>query len=232
MSLLEKESLEKIRTIKSGLKEDRDAKEATFKDITDYVNPAMEYTVLSSPNGKENAPDTGRYRYDNTAQAASNLSADGIESYAFGRQNPWFTLALEDQDPQQKTNQRYLQLIEKQQYRQLNRSSFYDEGRKFVRSLMDFSTAIMMRTENVEAEMPVYRTLNLYRCLIEENSFGDVDVLIRDFYLSPQAAVEEYGLENLPQSVQDQYRDNRTTRSTYSEFIYPNGRYDIDTQRS
>ena len=231
MSLLSDESLQKLKTIKDGLRKDFQSKLSTFRDISAYINPAMEDNGETAPIQASNAPDTGKFRYDNTAQTASCLSADGIEGTAFGRQAPWFTLALEDQDPKQKSNQRYLQTIEKQQYKQLNRSSFYDEGRLFVRSLLDFGTAIMMRTENVEAEMPVYRTLNIYRSLIAENKVGDVDVLIRDFFLSPQDAAEEYGLENLPETIQEQHRANKTDRSAYSEYIYPNGRYDIDIER-
>ena len=231
-NLLSAKSTETLRTIKSGMERDRNTKESTFRDIASYINPSMADNGISDPIKAGKTPDTGKYRYDNTAQTASSLAADGIEGYAFGRQNPWFTLALENQDPGQKAQQQYLQIVQKQQYKQLNRSSFYDEGRLLIRSLLDFGTGIMMRTENVEAEMPVYRTLNIFRTLIAENQFGDVDVIIRDFFLSPQAAAAEYGLENLTETVQEQHRMNKIDRSTYSEFIYPNGRYDVDIERN
>lgn len=227
------ESIKQLNTIKDGLSQDRQSKETTWADIAAYINPAMQDPgTYGDPVKGRSSPDTGKYRYDNTAPNASSLSADGIEGYAFGRQNPWFKLNLEDEDPSIKSNQRYLQDVEKQLYRQLNRSPFYDEGRLYVRSLLDFGTAIMMRSENVASGIPIYRTLNLFKCYIADNSYGDVDTLIRDFYLTPQEAVSEYGYDRVPQTVKNQYDQNDTTRSMYTEFIFPNGRYNIDIKRT
>lgn len=229
---ISEQAIKELFVIRSGYKDERDQKLSVFQDITSYINPSMTgWDLETDPARAGRSPDTGRYRYDSTAPNASSLSADGIEGYAFGRQNPWFKLNLEDEDPAQRQNQQYLQDVERQLYKQLARSTFYDEGRLYTRSLLDFGTGIMHRDQNVAAGIPIYRTLNLYRCLIGNNRYGEVDVLIRDFFLTPQEAAAEYGYKNIPQDVQDAFDRNNTARSRYSEYIFPRDRFDIDMKR-
>lgn len=226
---ISEKSIKDLLVIREGYKRERDQKISVFRDITDYINPAMTaQDCETDPVKSGKSPDTGKYRYDTSAPRFSSLSADGIEGYAFGRQNPWFRLNLEDEDPSARQNQRYLQDVEKQMYRQLNRSPFYDEGRLFVRSLLDFGTAIMHRDSNVAEGIPIYRTLNIYRCIIGNNRYGEVDILIRDYFLTPQEAVAEFEYDRLPRDVQDAFTRNNTQRSRYSEYILPAGRFDLD----
>ena len=191
-----------------------------------------EWTDERDPIQSGKTPDTGRTRYDSTAENASSLSADGIEGYAFGRQNPWFRIALEGEEAEQRDTQAdFLQISERQMYKQLNRSSFYDEARLYARSVLDFATAIMFRQHNVEMGLPVYRTLHLKRCLIGENMYGDVDVLVRDFWLTPQDAAGEFGLDNLPFPIKQAYDQSSVSRWKFQQFIFPKKRFDLDMER-
>lgn len=181
------------------------------------------------PTKSGSTPDTGYSRYDSTAQNASSISADGIEGYAFGRQNPWFRIALEgNEKDKQDTSRSFLQISERQMYKQLNRSSFYDEARLFVRSILDFATGIMFREERADIGLPVYRTLHLKRCRIGETMYGDVDILVRDFWLTPQDAAKEFGEKNLPKEIRDDKENNKVRRWKFQHYIFPRGKFDLD----
>lgn len=226
---ISQKSLQDLTNIKDEFKQERDKKETEFSDISKYINPDMgDWGNDNEPVRDGSSPDTGLYRYDSTAMNASDLSADGIEGYAFGRQNPWFKLALEDEDPRQKGNQQYLQIAEKQLYKQLNRSPFYDEGRLFVRSVLDYSTAVMFREQNVAAGIPIYRTMHLKRCYIGNNRYGEVDILFREYWLSPQSAAAEFTYARLPQRIQDAFTQNKVSKFKFTEYIFPWDRFDLD----
>jgi len=223
-------SIKTLLEIRSDLAEQRQPNESTYREIAENVNPDMgDWGDNQEPGGK--TPDSGKYRYDSTAMNASSLTADGVQGYAFSRSNPWFRIEQEGSEKDRRDSSRgFLQIAERQMYKQLNRSSFYDEGRLLTRSIMDFATGIMFREEMVEAALPVYRALHLKRCLIGESMYGNVDILVRDFWLTPQDAAKEFGEDALPQRIKDDRQNNKVKRWKFQQFIFPRDLFDLDIE--
>jgi len=217
---ISKEAVRKILQMREDMKEDRQPYEELFKDIAAYANPSMDW---------EEEVGERREVYDNTLQRASNKLADGIQGYAFSRNQAWFRLALEDDQLQaNEAVGEFLQLVEKHFYRQFARSNFYDEGRAFVKAGADFGTSVMIRQEDLVRGCPYYKTLHLRSCYIRENAYGDVDTLFREYSLTPDEAVMEYGRENVPEVIRNAFERNSNVKFKFLQAIFPRERYNLD----
>jgi hypothetical protein len=199
-----------------------------WKQAAQYINPDMDWN--EEPDAAQKPEDT-THIYDTTAIKASNTLADGIQGYSFARNQAWFKAALEDIEELSGEETAWLQYAEKIMYRQTQKSNFYDEGRAFVKCCADFGTAIMTRTDDIIRRIPSYKTQHLKYCCVDENQFGEVDVLFRDFWIDAYKAAAHFGLKNLPKNIKEAYDKGNMKLWKFTQAILPVDRYDIDIQR-
>jgi len=196
-----------------------------WKQTAQYINPDMLWQ--EEPDAAQKAEDT-THIYDTTAIEASNILADGIQGYSFARNQAWFKASLEDIEDMSDEETAWLQQAEKLMYKQLQKSNFYDEGRSFVKCCADFGTAIMTREDDVIRRIPTYKTQHLKNCAVDENPYGEVDVLFRDFWIDVYKAASIFGYERLPVNIQDAYKEGKMKLWKFTQAILPVNRYDID----
>jgi len=196
-----------------------------WRQTAQYINPDMLWQ--DEPNTAQKPEDTAHI-YDTTAIKASNTLADGIQGYSFARNQAWFKAALEDIEDLSDEETAWLQFAEKKMYTQSQKSNFYDEGRSFVKCCADFGTAIMTREDDVIRRIPSYKTQHLKNCCIDENPFGEVDVLFRDFWTDAYKAASLFGANRLPKSVKEAYDKGSIKLFKFTQAILPIDRYDID----
>ena len=199
-----------------------------WRQVAQLVNPDM--TWQEEPDAVQRPEDT-THIYDTTAIKASNTLADGIQGYSFARNQAWFKAALEDIEDMSGEETEWLQQAEKEMYRQMQKSNFYDEGRSFVKCCADFGTAIMTREDDVIRRIPSYKVQHLKYCAIDENPYGEVDVLFRDFWIDAYRAASIFGLDNLPKNIKEAYDKGSLKRWKFTQAIVPVDRYDIDIER-
>jgi hypothetical protein len=199
-----------------------------WKQAAQYINPDMDWN--EEPDAAQKPEDTAHI-YDTTAIKASNTLADGIQGYSFARNQAWFKTALEDIENMSGDETAWLQNAEKTMYRQTQKSNFYDEGRAFVKCCADFGTAIMTRTDDILRRIPTYKTQHLKFCCIDENRYGEVDVLFRDFWIDAYKAASIFGVDKLPKNIKDAYEKGNMKLWKFTQAILPVDRYDIDIHR-
>lgn len=227
---ISKDALEHLGNIRAQYKDDRKRFVDYWKQYAGKVNPTMSDWEEDTEPGQKAPPDK-KDNYDNTAQKASDIFANGMQSAAFGRTVPWISTSPEDLDlKDDKEGAEWLQRSDRSLALDFARTTFYEEGRAFTRSAADFGTGIMFREFNEARAMPIYHALHLKRSLIAENEFGEVDTLFRDFWLSPFEAASFFGKDNLPQQVKDELRDKKIKKRRYQQFIFPRDKYDLDLQ--
>jgi len=202
--------------------------DASWKQTAKYINPDMNWQ--DEPDAAQKPEDTKEI-YDTTAIKASNTLADGIQGYSFARNQAWFKAALEDIEEMTSEETDWLQYAEKEMYRQTQKSNFYDEGRTFVKCCADFGTAIMTREDNVIRRIPSYKTQHLKYCCVDENPYGEVDVLFRDFWIDAFRAASIFGVKNLPKNIKEAYDKANMKLWKFTQAILPVDRYDIDIER-
>jgi hypothetical protein len=229
MAKIATESLERLAKIKKQLEDNRKRYDDVWKEAARYINPNMA-DWEDDPQGNRR-PDDTVHIYDNTVIKASQTLTDGLQGYSFARNQAWFKSALEDHYELDRDESAWLQEAERRMYSQLQRSNFYDEGRVFVKCCADFGTAVMLRIDDVARGMPVYKTQHLKWCVVDENEFGEVDVLFRDFWINAYQAASRFGPENLPQNIRDAHENQNMRLFRFTQVILPPDRYDLDIGR-
>ncbi|NCC90831.1 MAG: hypothetical protein EOM01_10840 [Spirochaetia bacterium] len=226
MAVTEKQ-MEQIANLNKTLLTYRAIYEGHWGEIIKYLAPSYASARPSGEPGSESAPDF-KDIFDTSAIYASNILADGLQGYAFGRNIAWFRLRFEEKGLMDgKLNREYLQLVEKHQYDQFDKSNFYDESRAFLRCGADFGTAVMTIEQDNERGIPVFHTLHPGTYAIEENRFGDVSVLVRRFWLTLPEAIEKFGEDNLPKQMLSNKEDVTSTHEFY-QYIAPDTRIKVD----
>lgn len=201
MAVTEKQ-IEKLERLKKNLEAYRDVYKSQWEDIIKYL--AASYISVQVGKPGENPAPNYKDIMETTGIDSSNILADGLQGYAFGRSISWFRLQFEN-DELMKTDayKLWLQSAERRIYKQLNNSNFYDESRSFVKSGADFGTAVMTIEYNEKRGIPVFRNLHPGTYSIQDNQFGEVDTLFRSFWLTKEEAIEKFGEEKLPKVVLD-----------------------------
>ena len=225
MPVTEKQ-MEKLGRLKTSLEAYRAQNESAWEDIIHYLAASYSKVGIDKP-GTEGA---ANYKdiFDTTAIESSNTMADGIQGYAFGRSISWFRLKFEQEDLMKTdTYKRWLESAERHIYGAFNKSNFYDESRAFVKCGSDFGTAVMTVENDLKKGMPVYHTLHPGTYCIEENRHGAVDVLIRDFWLTKEEAIEQFEEGNLPDQMTAN-KDDVGTLYKFHQYIGPNNRLELD----
>lgn len=226
-------ALEKLARIKEQMRQEKQIRESVFADVGKYIYPDLQDWGDESPNKNGKAPDTGRDRYDTTAQDSSITAAKGLIAYSSSRRESWFALEAQERDiPMSSGAKDYFQLAERQMYRQLARSNFYDEEFNFIRCRQDMGIAVMFRLMNTEEGIPAYRTLHPKRIFVAEDRFRQISVLFRDFYLTAQDAVAWFGIDVMPNVIKTAFDNNSIEPFLFTEYIFPVGFYDVDLELS
>jgi len=227
---ISKDAIKDLMSIRSQYVNERRRFVDYWKLYAAKVNPIMSDWDEDTEPGQK-APPSKKDNFDNTGQKASDIFANGMQSAAFGRSVPWISTSPEDLDlKDNKEVAEWLQLADRSIATELNRTTFYEEGRAFTRCAADFGTAVMFRDFNEARALPIYHSQHLKRCLLAEDEFGEVDTLFRDFWLSPFEAAKKFGLDNLPDTVKRAAQDKQTKKSKYIQFIFPKDKYDLDFQ--
>lgn len=220
-----KEQMQSIMRLKKKLEEYRTIYESTWNDIITYLAASYSSATIGKP-GTENAPNY-RDLYDTTGIEASNIAADGLQGYAFGRTIAWFRFQYENKDLMEThVNKKWLEKQERKVYAQLDKSNYYDESRAFVKCGFDFGTAVMTIDNDKSRNIPIFHTLHPGTYVIDENQHGEVDTLIREFYLTKEEAIDKFGKENIPDRMKES--ENIGEQYLFSHYIGPNSKLELD----
>lgn len=220
------EQLKRIDNLRMKLEELRNVYEEGWKDIITYLAPSYASLEIGKP-GTEKQADFKKI-YDTTAIEASNVMADGLQGYAFGRTISWFRLEPENKDLKKSQEAKeWLQEVERHLYDQFNKSNFYDESRAAIRTGADFGTAAMIMDHDLVRGIPVYHTLHPGSFVIEQDRYGSVSVLIRSLWLTKYDAIEKFGEDNLPEQISA--NDDDAAMFEFYHYIAPAGRIEVDT---
>jgi hypothetical protein len=232
-------SMERLEKIKKQHEDNRKRYDEFWRQTARFTNPNM---ADWNNEPSQRRPDDTVHIYDTTVQKASKTLTDGLQGYSFARNQAWFKYALEStgekdvsfwssEESMSDEEASWLQAAERHSYSQLQKSNFYDEGRTFVKCCADFGTAVMTRTDDVYRNIPTYRTEHLKWCYVDENPYGEVDVLFREFWLNPYRAAGQFGPDKLPERIKTAYNEGKLTLFKFIQAILPPDRYDLDVPR-
>lgn len=215
-----------ITSRQAKLETDKTSVMERMKEVAEYVAPHREDVYGNLQKGAKK----GTKIFDGTAEGAAVLAADGIHGYHVSPAFPWFKYMMNRKQVNKIPEIReWLQEIEFNMYMALNRSNFYSEIWSYIFDGLTLGTPAVYGEEDVVQNRIIFEAVHPGEIYIEENQYGEVDVLHRKRKMSARKLVKKFGLDNLPQNVRQTYETNPFTEFDILHAVYP--REDYDTRK-
>jgi len=149
-------------------------------------------------------PDRGRVadNFDGTAMRACNTLATGQAARITPMGARWFVLRPPARLASNRAASRWFAECTEILTVKLGTSNFYNRAFECYQDRGGFGISAMEVTSGKGGRGLHFRTLPIGTFAIAENSLDEVDTIYRTFYRTPAQLAEQYGLENLPPSVQ------------------------------
>jgi hypothetical protein len=194
-----------------------------FQEVADFVAPHREDILGTLQRGERKA----RKIYDGTAVSAAVLATDGIHGYHVSPAFPWFRYSMNRKEVNKIAEVRdWLQEIEFNMYNALNRSNFYSEMWSYIYDGLTIGTGDIYPEEDIVEEKIIFETVHPGEIFIEENKYGEIDVLHRKRKWSARKLVQAFGEENLPESIKTAYKTQPFHEFDIIQAIFPREEYD------
>lgn len=174
---------------------------------------------------KTSTPSTSKEAmlFDTTANDALMTMAGGLMSWTMPGGEPWF--AYDPPRPLAKSDKvkAWAQECSEAMRYLLANSAFYTEAHEDLLNHCAFGTSCLYF--NLEDGQLRFEALNTGSYCIEENRFGVIDTLYREFEYDCQQAAQEFGEENLPPKMREILKDPDTNKAKqrfkFLHAVYP-----------
>ena len=216
-----------INSRQKKLEDDKVSHNERMQDVADYVCPHREDILGNRQRGDKK----GGKIFDGTAVSAAVLAADGIHGYHVSPAFPWFKYLMNRKQTNniQKVRE-WLEECEYAMYMALNRSNFYSEMWPFIYDGFTIGTADMTVEEDLAEDRLVFEAVHPGEIFIEENKYGEIDVVHRKRKLTARKIRQMFGKEtSLPDMVKNAYENNPFSEFEIIHAVYP--REDFDDRR-
>lgn len=202
------------------LKGERTTWETHWQDLADFILPKKDQVVQRSTVAGEK-----KYRHilDNSAIQSNELLAGALHGLLTNPNDIWFELTTGDQelddDPEVKT---WLQDSVRRMIRVLNNSNFQTEVHEMYLDLGCFGTAPMLVLED-DKYVVRFHSQPVAQVLIDENNFGRIDTVMREFEWDIRKIEQEFGEKALTEKLKRHKKSSRYSEKQYTiiHAIYP-----------
>lgn len=194
-----------------------------MQDVADFVCPHRDDILGTLQRGLEK----GKKIYDGTAQSAAVLAADGIHGYHVSPAFPWFKYVMNRKQANKiKEVREWLQEIEWNMYMALNRSNFYSEMWSYIYDGFTIGTAAIYAEEDLADGRIIFESLHPGEVFIEENKYGEVDVLHRKRKMNARKIIQKFGENACPVQVRDSYKNAPFQEFDIIHAVFPREEFD------
>jgi hypothetical protein len=189
-----------------------------WQDIADLMAPRSAGIVQ-----QYYTPNTTRESqlFDTTAGSALMTMAGGLMTWTMPSSEPWFGFDAPRRQAHLDKVKAWAQDCSEETRYLLANSAFYTEAHEDLLNHCAFGTSAMYF--NLEEGKLRFETLTVGSFCVEENRYGLIDTLFREFELPLQQAVDKFGLENLPKTLQDLYEKEEARQQlfTFLHAVFP-----------
>lgn len=194
-----------------------------LQDVADLVAPHREDVRGTYLKNEQK----GKKIYDGTALGAAVLATDGIHGYHVSPAFPWFKYAMNRKYVNKIAEVReWLQEIEFNMYQALSRSNFYSEMWMYIYDGLTAGTATIFGEEDLIEDRISFETVHPGEIYIQENRYGEVDLLHRKYKRTTRKLVQMFGLDNLTPQCKQVYESSPFTEYEIIHAVFPREEYD------
>jgi hypothetical protein len=197
---------------------DRMPWDSQWQEIADLMSPRV-----AGITNKTSTPSSSRESllFDTTAGDALMTMAGGLMSWTMPGGEPWFGFDPPSSLSRSDKVKAWAQDCTEAARKLLANSNFYTEAHEDLLAHCSFGTScLFFEVDEGVARFEAFATGSY---CIEENRFGMVDTLFREFELSAVQAAEKFGEENLPTKIREALQKEETKRSKFKflHAVYP-----------
>ncbi len=201
------------------LEQDRNYWMSMWQSIADFVMPRKSYILtqqLSPSTDKETR------LYDSTGVRANMVLAAGCMSYITPADSRWCNFeapeGIEDGDGVQE----YFGEVTEVVLESLARSNFHTAIHELYLDRGCFGTAVIFVEEGTTTPL-IFRNIDVGSFCLSENHEGIVDTCFRKFDMTARQIVEEFGIENVSDTIKKAYEDQKNLDQKFEIIhgVYP-----------
>jgi hypothetical protein len=200
-----------IRRRLSNLQAEYEDWKSHYIDIRDYMLPRHARSLDADTAEAQNS---GKKKHskiiDSTAEDAIDILAAGMKSGLTSPARPWFRLVIQDKKAMKsKAVKEWLYYIEELIRTVFLQSNIYSVLHHSYMELPVFGTAatVLMRDYN---KVVIGRQLTCGEYYLALNSKYEVDTFYRIFWMTCVQIVEQFGIENVTDTIKNAYEDGNT----------------------
>lgn len=219
----DRERLQRIMARHDSLKGDRYNWESHWQEIADYVLPQRAtFTRTVSPGQKRNT-----FIYDSTAPWACEQLANGLHAMLNNPMSRWFFLTVADPELRMRREvQKWLQTVTRIMYDEFSptRSNFHPQLHEVYLDLGAFGLGVLYEEEATGGGVR-FQAYHLNDCVIDENAFGVVDTLFREFRYTLRQVAQRWGVGQLTESQRRTLNEKPNTEVDIVHVVMPREDY-------
>jgi hypothetical protein len=204
-----------------------------WRELAAYILPRR-YRWLVTPNQWNRGSPINQNIINSTGTLAARNAAAGIMSGTTSPSRPWFRMSVPDPEIMRDGDvQLWCEEVTERMMRVMAASNYY--GAKAVQNLdlVVFGTAPLIIYEDNDTIIRCFNPAAGEYCAATGPNF-DVDTLFREFTMTVDQVVREFGIENVSQTVRSLYDtpgSGRDTEVIVAHCIEPNPEYDARARR-
>jgi len=202
------------------LKDERTTFDSHWIDLSDYISPRSSRFLVSDAN-RDNRRNTSIV--DPTCTLAERTLASGMMSGITSPARPWFTLSVSD--PAMKDYgpvKVWLEDVQRRMNEVFNKSNLYQSLPIVYAQLGTYGTAAMAVLEDDEDIIRTY-PFPIGSYYVSNSARLSVDTVYREFRMTTRQLVEQFGLDNVSDTVKGQWATQNTEAwHDAIHAVYPN----------
>lgn len=220
----EKDKVDRITSRFEELKQARKQFEGQWEENEQFVSTSVyEFLDLDSADKKVAAK-----RFTSTPGKYMRQEAAGIVGYSASRSTAWLRLDLEDPDAKKETGvNEWLAKTQSMLMSALRKSNFYSELYLGVRDGATYGHCTTAVEWDKDRGRVRFSTRKLGEMYLDNDEYGDVDTVYREYSLTLRQAAAYFGLENLSSESQSSWDkdSNRSEKIKILEAVERNGNW-------
>ncbi|MDQ0628064.1 hypothetical protein QFZ44_000640 [Pantoea agglomerans] len=202
------------------LTDERTTFNSHWRELSDYISPRSSRFLVSDAN-RDNRRNTSIV--DPTCTLAERTLSSGMMSGITSPARPWFTLSVSD--PAMKDYgpvKVWLEDVQRRMNEVFNKSNLYQSLPIVYAQLGTYGTAAMAILEDDEDIIRTY-PFPIGSYYVSNSARLSVDTVFREFRMTTRQLVEQFGLDNVSETVKGQW-STQTTETWHDVIhaVYPN----------
>jgi hypothetical protein len=213
----------------SRLEQDRAYWMSMWQSIADLVMPRKSYILTQTITP---SVDKETRLFDSTAVRANMVLAAGCMSYITPADSRWCSFeapeGIEDGDGVQE----YFSEVTEVVLESLARSNFHTAIHEVYLDRGCFGTAVLF-VEPGETTPIIFRNIDVGSFVLSENHEGVVDTCFRKFEMTARQLVQEFGIENVSDTIRKAYEDQKNLDQKFEVIhgVYPRSDKERDPKK-